>query len=231
MEKIQIALAKDNGAEVVYVGWVLDALKDHSDFKVQSIDSVQIKSGGLDDFDLLIVPGGYPYSTVQTYKDEGCKKVADFVSSGRGLIGICNGLYCLAEGFDEDTGWKSNAQMELLAAKLKFNDWERGEGDVRVEKSNGETLVMEYHNGPLIEPKPNPEIKPFQVLATFQESVGAPGSMIGEPAIVAGQYGKGRIIGFSSHPENSHRDVLWKGIQWVVKDGPIPENLGWADVF
>ena len=69
----------------------------------------------------------------------------------------------------------------------------------------GQTLSIQYAQGPLLAPANRPEIEDYDVIATFETEIaknGAPtGVMKGTTAIAKGQFGNGRVICFSPHPE------------------------------
>jgi glutamine amidotransferase-like uncharacterized protein len=65
-----------------------------------------------------------------------------------------------------------------------------------------DVVDVPYHNGPLLVQADSESLPTATVLATFETEWGKPhGTMRGKGAIVAGNYGKGRVICFSPHPE------------------------------
>ena len=65
----------------------------------------------------------------------------------------------------------------------------------------------------------------YEYLATFRSEVaehGTPkGAMIGSPAIVASRFGKGRILCFSPHPDQTKglEGFVRQGVRWAAKSG------------
>eukprot|EP01118_Nematostelium_gracile_P017107 TRINITY_DN7217_c0_g1_i2.p1 TRINITY_DN7217_c0_g1~~TRINITY_DN7217_c0_g1_i2.p1 ORF type:complete len:116 (-),score=27.92 TRINITY_DN7217_c0_g1_i2:5-352(-) len=86
-------------------------------------------------------------------------------------------------------------------------------------------LEFYYANGPLLEAiEPVSPQGDLVVLGLFETEYARNGSkrgiMVGNPAIVASSYGKGKVVSFSAHPELSNYAVipLLKGaIQWISK--------------
>jgi hypothetical protein len=229
------AVASDNGNEPNNVTVTVNAVNAHSEMQATAVNASQIRTGALDNYDVFIVPGGWPYSTSRALGDNGCQKVADFVSAGGGYIGLCNGLYCIVEGNIGD-GYSSNPRMRFLAGKLKNgSSWRRGHQYLNIEKvcENGDKVSLDYHNGPIIEPSPVQGLEPYKVLGTFTQSIGSPGSMVGEPAFAIGQFGNGRVIGSVVHPEKSstHKYIFHNAIKWAAQGGTFSSSLCWADVF
>ena len=66
-------------------------------------------------------------------------------------------------------------------------------------------VSVRYHNGPIVSPAGRSELPTFLPLAYFRTEVAAwepqKGTMVNTPAIVAGSFGKGRVISISPHPE------------------------------
>jgi hypothetical protein len=83
-------------------------------------------------------------------------------------------------------------------------------------KNKNDRLQIHYAQGPLLAPVNNPDIPDFQTLATFKTEIalnGAPqGVMLGTTAAAEGQFGRGRVICFSPHPE------MTKGIENLIQN-------------
>ena len=94
----------------------------------------------------------------------------------------------------------------LVGAALKLRVELAEEGEKIFGKMPGPFHVL-YANGPIIEPSQSETLPSYEPLAMFRSEVaenGTPGGvMTHSPAITAGQYGAGRVICFSPHPEQS----------------------------
>jgi glutamine amidotransferase-like uncharacterized protein len=177
-----------------------------------------IKSGKLKDIDVLIQPGGSGGNQGRQLGEEGREKIRVFVSHGGGYLGICAGSYLATADYE----WSLN----ILDAKVVDRaHWARGKGTVEIElsaqgkqslKNKNDRLQIHYAQGPLLAPVNNPDIPDFQTLATFKTEIalnGAPqGVMLGTTAAAEGQFGRGRVICFSPHPE------MTKGIENLIQN-------------
>ena len=179
------------------------------DYGIQAkrINGASITEGGLQGYDVLVLPGGSGGDQAQAMGNSGCANVEEFVKNGGGIVGICAGAYLIAKGYSTrpETSW-----LELIDAEiLDVDNWDRGSGNVEVKVETDHpilegyegTFTARYVNGPLLtEPSP----LPYQILMTFAGAVNqttAGKRMIGTPALVVENYSKGRCVWFSFHPE------------------------------
>src|SRR5262249_42314320 len=109
--------------------------------------------------------------------------------------------------------------------------WARGMGKVQLRlSSNGEEALgcdkpactIHYENGPLLGPGASKKVGNYELLATFDSELtenGAPaGVRTGTAAIVRGNYGKGRVVCFSPHPEKTpgREGFLQTAVRWAA---------------
>lgn len=203
---------------------VLKALEDLPQLKVEKVAVEDVVAGRLDEFDVIIHPGGSGSGQARALGEQGCQQVRRFVEEGGGYVGICAGTYLATCDYD----WS----LHILDAKVvDRKHWARGFGNVDIglsEKgrqlldSDCETLTIYYHQGPLLAPAENPEIDDYETLATYKGEIaekGTPrGVMPGTTAIAAGRHGAGRVICFSPHPERTPgwENLLIRGVTWVA---------------
>jgi hypothetical protein len=82
---------------------------------------------------------------------------------------------------------------------------------------------VRYANGPIIKQSTNTAIPDFKPLALFRtelaENETPKGVMVNSPAAAAGTLGKGRVITFSPHPEQTDglEGLVIRAIEWVGK--------------
>jgi glutamine amidotransferase-like uncharacterized protein/N-formylglutamate amidohydrolase len=219
---IQVAVFVDEGVGPTKV--LFKALESDPRLSATKVSAEDIRAGKLDEFSVLIHPGGSGSGQGKALGEVGREKVRDFVKAGNGLVGICAGAYLASCDYD----WS----LHVLDAKvIDRKHWNRGYGNVTLSITpmakdlfhfNSSQPEMYYHQGPLLAPAENPAVPDFQALASFDSEIamnGAPtGVMKGTTAIAAGDFGKGRVLCFSPHPEKtpSLEHVLLDGIQWVV---------------
>lgn len=192
---------------------------------VSRIGPTEIRYGALDGFDVVVFPGGMGGTQSKMLGAAGREHVRKFVDRGGGYVGICAGAYLACRGFSWGLG--------ILDARTKSPKWKRGKGIVRVELTDdGRTLLpaaevpfgVLYANGPILEPADDPNIPDYETLAHFRTEVarnGTPkGIMIDSSAIVRGTFGKGRVVAFSPHPEQTKGldDMVRRAVAWSAQD-------------
>lgn len=213
---IRVGIYADEGAakDPKVLRSVLDKYVDVS---VRKLNADDIRSGALSVIDVLIQPGGSGGGQGRNLGEEGRDQIRQFVRDGGGFIGICGGAYLASADYE----WSLN----ILDAKvLDRKHWARGKGTVDIGITDaGKTLLntkksqlaIRYAQGPLLAPADRPEIEDYEVIAVFDTEVaknGAPkGVMKGTTAIAKGQYGQGRVVCFSPHPEST------EGLKHLVK--------------
>ncbi len=98
-----------------------------------------------------------------------------------------------------------------------------GNLDRQFPAEEGTPLPVDH--GPILLPAHASDLPEFLPLATFRTEVaehGTPkGVMIGLPAIVASRFGKGRILCFSPHPDQTKglEGFVRQGVRWAAKSG------------
>jgi hypothetical protein len=197
-------------------------LASHPDqFIGRVIGPAEVKNGGLDQFDVVIFPGGSGSKQGAGIGEDGREEVREFISAGGGYLGICGGCFLACENFD----WS----LKILDARTKSSKWKRGVTDLELDfdddafASLGLTspnAVVKYANGPVMEPAHSPDIPDFSTLAFFKTEVsenGTPkGIQVDSPAILTGPFGAGRVVGISPHPEQTEslKQIIPKLIEW-----------------
>lgn len=218
---IRVALYEDAGASP---NKIVALLENAPTLKVTRVTAEQIRTGALDNADVLIHPGGSGGKQGATLAEEGRQRVRAFVQRGGGYIGICAGAYLATC----DYTWS----LHILDAKvIDKAHWARGNGPVDVSLSaSGQQLLAApkescsilYFQGPLLAPASNPDLPDYQLLGTFESEVhkdGVPGGVMkGTTAIAASTFGAGRVFCFSPHPEKTPglESMLTRAITWAA---------------
>ncbi|VTS08202.1 BPL-N domain-containing protein [Tuwongella immobilis] len=206
-----------------------DRLAKHPGFDVTRLTGETIRSGKLAGIDVVIFPGGSGSAQGKALEAEGREIVRDFVRNGGGYIGICAGAYLASADYD----WS----LAILDAKvIDRTHWARGWGDVDLKTTSAGCSILglkpnrdrvHYHQGPLLAPAARAEIPDFTPLAIYEGEIaknGAPkGVMPGTTAMASSEFGKGRVIAISPHPERSPgmEQVIPQAIGWVLRR-PVP---------
>ena len=186
-----------------------------------------IRGGALDQFNVVIVPGGSGGKEAAAIGEDGRARTRKFVEDGGGYIGICAGAYLATSGFS----WG----LRILDAKTASPKWERGHATVKLELTDKGRQILgniqgafdcKYANGPILSPAHVELLPEYEVLAFFRSEVAEhntpPGIMVNSPAIVAGRCGKGRVICSSPHPEQTKglEEFIPRAVKWAVsRDG------------
>lgn len=185
------------------------------DFVVLPVCGEDIREGILDGTRGFIIPGGGAASIARALRPDGVKRVSKFVETGGAYIGVCAGAYFPTSGLS------SYAAMSHLKSS---SPWQKGSAHLKVELTpKGEELLgsefksftTRYNNGPVFPdigpPPPGAAQQAVVPLALFKEaSVDRKNFkheiMIDTPAILATEWGRGRLLTISPHPE-SHEEL------------------------
>lgn len=203
---VRVGVYVDEGAGQSVNG-LLSVLSKFDRVSITKLKADDIRSGKLEGLDLLIQPGGSGGGQGRHLGEDGRDVVRRFVEDGGGFVGICAGAYLASS----DYTWSLN----ILDAKvIDRKHWNRGKGTVDIAltdaglkllETKSNKLAIHYSQGPLLAPGNRPEIEDYEVIATFETEIadkGAPkGVMKGTTAIAKGNFGNGRVICFSPHPE------------------------------
>jgi glutamine amidotransferase-like uncharacterized protein len=226
---IRVAVFADAGVTKTDIPRVKHCLPASQGFDVKTITAEQIRGGDLENFDVLIHPGGSASKQASTLGEKGRLAVKKFVADGGGFIGICAGAYLASAEYP----WSLNL---LDAHVLDRAHWARGEGEVRLKLSrmgmsalaSEKTMCdIHYENGPLLGPGEKDDIDDYEPLAKFETEItknGAPpGAMKGTTAIARGKFGKGRVVCFSPHPEKTpgREAFLQQATRWAAGLAPM----------
>ncbi len=194
--------------------------------EVSRITSEEIRAGKLADVDVLVHPGGSGGGQGKDLAEEGRDAVREFLREGGGYLGICAGAYLATNEYP----WSLN----LIDAKVVDRmHWARGHGPLVIEFSpegaeffnyDQSEMMIEYWQGPLLARREwdDPEVPDYESLAVFATEIaekGAPeGIMVGNSAIVRSEYGDGRVLCSSPHPENTEGlgYMVVMAVEWLA---------------
>lgn len=197
---------------------------------VRQVGSHDIRAGALNQFDIVVHPGGSGSGQAKALGQLGRTAEVQFVRRGGGYLGVCAGAYLAAANYDWSLGL-------LDANVIDRKHWRRGVGPVDVEwtpagrssLSPGSTattkprFIIQYANGPIFEAAGKSELEDFETLIFFRGELtqnGAPsGVMPDTPAVVRSNFGKGRAMAFSPHPEKTAGlyALLKNSLLWLAK--------------
>lgn len=209
--------------------FVTDLMNGIPYVEAHPIHPVEIRSGGLESFDVALFPGGMASHQFDALEATGRRAVQGFVRRGGGYIGICAGAYMAAT---QPYTWG----LGLLDAQIVDHDhWARGIGTVKIELTPAGQRVFgkrsgkfDYHygNGPIFSPATQQDLPEYEVLAWYRTGIGVDGAdpqvMVDTPAIISGRYGKGRVLVSSGHSEWSSgiEAFLLRYVEWTGGSQP-----------
>ena len=210
----------------------LRLVNDSPDLDLVLLDADDIRAGGLDGIDLLVMPGGDSKTEKRDLGTKGAERVREFLRKGGGYIGSCAGCCLLMdEVMDPERGigiipYHRTGSKGGYMMPVKVNA--KGAAALGVEAKN---YTIRYHGGPVLEPSTNAIADAnFEIWGTYEEDFGKPGAkpaMKGRGAMVGGTYGKGRVFAFTVHPENfpCTRELLRGAFRYVLgHDVKFPER-------
>ena len=219
--KLRVAVYDAQGSLNADPRTVAGILGGQDDAVVRYVGPPEILNEALDQFDVLVMPGGSASEQSKALGEKGLSAIKKFVKEGGGYVGICAGAYLA-------TGTYTWSLGILEADVIDRAHWRRGKGLVKVELTDqGRDILgnlsgqidVRYANGPLLSPaKKDGAVK---VLAHFRSEINqnnAPeGVMKDTPAVLAGQFGKGRVIVSSPHVESMPglADAVRRAVRWA----------------
>ena len=232
----RVAVYDDFGSGVDALNGLYGSLARRPEVEVGRIKADDVRRGRLNEYDLVILPGGMSSTQGRALGEDGREQVRTFVRNGGGYIGFCAGAYLAS--CDTDYPWALN----LLNVKvLDKEHWARGVGPVEVgltaagKQALGvptDRLSIYYHQGPLMTAAGRSDLPPSEEWGGFETEIarnGAPtGLMIGTTAVAAGRFGSGRVICFSPHPEMTAglHEIVHRSIDWVARPRLGVEIIG-----
>ncbi len=209
-------------------------LESKPTFILHHVGPADIQACVLDQFDVVIFPGGSGSKEAAAIGREGCAAVQEFVESGGGYVGICAGAFLATAKYDWSLAlvnantFTGNREIPGVGVKSM---WFRGSGNVKMELTDeGREILgdlpglveLRYANGPILSPAGKEDLPEYIPLAFFRTEISKyepqEGTMINTPAIVASEFGKGRAIAISPHPEGTAglESLVQRAVTWVA---------------
>jgi glutamine amidotransferase-like uncharacterized protein len=226
-ETIRVALYDSEGSFGAGVRRVTQQLGKVPYLGLTVFKPEDFRENKLDGFNIVIFTGGSGSRRAAAVGEEGRAKISGFVEHGGGYLGICAGSYLACANYS----WG----LKIIGAKTASPKWKRGQGDVQMELTEKGRIIfgnrtgtfpVRYSNGPILKPAEADSIPDFEPLAYFRTELAEhdtpKGLMVDSPAIVAGRYGKGRVICISPHPEQTQglEDFVPSAVKWLAEAKP-----------
>ena len=209
-------------------------LESNRAFALNHVGPADLRTGALDQFDVVIFPGGSGSKEALAIGPKGCLAVREFVRRGGGYVGICAGAFLATAKYDWSLALVDaktfTGKREVPGVGMK-SMWLRGKGAVKMELTEEgrkilgdwpQPVEVRYANGPILSPAGREDLPEYATLAVFRTEISKyepqEGTMVDTPAIVAGQLGKGRAIAISPHPEATEglESLVRRAVAWAA---------------
>ena len=202
-------------------------------FDVRRFGTRDVQDGALQQFDVVVFPGGSGSSQARALGQAGRDRVRRFVQRGGGYVGICAGAYLAANNYE----WS----LDILDADvIDRKHWARGRGTVQLAWADAAGAVLgmpkkasvRYANGPIYVRSGDAALDDFVVLATYRSEINTNGAqagvMLDTPAIVCGVFGAGRVVCSSPHPEQTEglQEVVRRLVRAAARQAHVSDRAG-----
>ena len=167
------------------------------------LNGEDLRKGKLKGLDMIVMPGGSSQLQMVSMGKEGVKALQDFVRKGGAYVGIC-------AGFHITLNRPERAQL-MPYTYIREAVGNRGDVQIDLSKEGAKLLgikpgkrMVRYSRGPIArEAKWNKgSCKTYALYTSSLSPLGRAGvSFFNTPALIAGTYGKGKVIATSFHPE------------------------------
>lgn len=227
------------GKGVENIGRILES---QPEFILHHVGPADIQGGVLNQFDVVIFPGGSGSKEAAAIGPKGCRAVQDFVEHGGGYVGICAGAYLATAKYDWSLALvnaKAFTGYRNIPGVGRKSMWFRGKGKVKMELTDqGRKILgdfqglveLGYANGPILSPAAKEDLPEYVPLAFFRTEISKyepqKGTMVDSPAIVASNFGNGRVIAISPHPEGTEglESLVRHATAWVAGKSTYARN-------
>jgi len=228
-----VALFDDSGANASPVLAVID---NRPELNVTIIGRHDIHPETLNQFDVIVFPGGSGSKQGHAIGDVNREHIRQFVRDGGGIVGICAGAYLCSSHYTWSLHLMNASVFNKsfdIPGKGRKSMWYRGAAthvDVELTDRGADVLgingtkSIRYQNGPILSPGDKSDLPTYEPWAYFRTENGIykqqVGTMVGAPAVVFAKYGEGRVLAISPHFESTpgEEDVVTKAILYVQKN-------------
>jgi predicted deacylase len=206
----------------------------HPGYVLCHLGPAEIRAGVLDQFHVVIFPGGSGSKEAAALTKEGCRMVRRFVESGGGYVGICAGAFLATAKYDWSLGLvnaRTFTGRQYVPGEGEKSMWFHGTGTVQMElTAPGREILgdvpgiveLRYANGPIFSPAGREDLPEYVPLAFFRTEIAKyepqKGTMVDTPAIIASAFGRGRVVAISPHPEASAQleSLVRRAVAWAA---------------
>ena len=224
-----VSMIFDNGVGgFSAVRWI-QLLSCTPDCVFTAVNGADVRAGALAGCDLYVAPGGGASKQAGALGPVGCSNLVEFVRNGGGFFGTCAGCYLALSRTAKD---RPNAGRLNLAPYRSQKTPYRGGAHLKIRFTEHAELLgfkpgyeckLRYHGGPVLLKNDAIEGADIHAVANYAcdgvfagDPLKKP-SMAGTPAIIAGTFGKGRVVATSPHPESflHTQDMIRGGLKYI----------------
>lgn len=216
--RIRVAVYDDDGS-ISSSGhgpaWLRSQLEVDSQLRAKLICRADLLGGALQQADVLVVGGGSSRTQAKGLGPRGREMLRQFVDGGGGYVGICAGAFLAGQPRE------GRPYVGLLPVRSRGNsgsfvtplEWyDSPLGPARREPTK-------YSNGPRLELQENAAgIEVWSRFATARAGEQSDEDLVGQPAVLGGRVGAGRVVVFSSHCERypTAEGLLIGAVRWTA---------------
>ena len=203
VKKIKTGFYIDKGARGGGVIHLARLLSFSPQIELTLLKGEDLRKGKLNGLDMIVMPGGSSELEMQSMAPEGVKALKEFISKGGAYVGICAGFHVTLNRPERAQIFPYTYIKEAVGA--------RGDVQIDVNKEAAKILgirpgkrLVRYSRGPIAKEAKwaKGECKTYALYTSSISPLGRAGvSFFNTPALIAGTYGKGKVIASSFHPE------------------------------
>ncbi len=192
------------------------------------VSAADIRAGALKEQDLLVMPGGSSATQAKKLEGVGRTNVVEFIRNGGAYFGTCAGCYLALSRAADDP----YTRLGILPYERQKSPY-RGGSELSLRFTDNADLfgikagayrTVRYHGGPVlnacaaVEGADIKEIARYACEGVYAFNTNREPTMLHHPAIVAGTFGKGKIVGCSPHPESytGTQDIIRGGLRYLT---------------
>ena len=225
--KVKVALFLDDGCRGNGALHWARMLARSPQIDLTILDGQSLRDGKLAGCQLIVCPGGGGAKQLAAMKPKGVRIVKEFVENGGAYLGICAGSYNVMNRKGR-FAFLPYDYIERAAGKLADITVELNERGAELLGVKPGRFVCRYNGGNIMRPTKPTGKGDGEVLAVFKSSSSFPDraayNFIDTPAMIYGQYGKGKVLAVSPHPESyeSTRPIAMGMVRALIGVRPTP---------
>ena len=202
-KKIKTAFFIDNGSSGAGVIHIARLLSYSPQIDLTMVKGEDLRKNKLAGFDLLVMPGGNSATQMKSMKPEGVAALLKFIKDGGSYYGICAGCSITTTRPERASIFPYKYDKSAVGAKAVVLA-ELSEKGAKILDIPQAQYQVYYSHGPIMK-EASWEKGNCETLAVYKSSVGPNNrrgkSFYGTPALLYGNFGKGKVIATSFHPE------------------------------